>query len=185
MATISIEPGMLGARLRSDARGAPLAVLRAMRSAAHRGRGLLVKESPVDRGILRVAWRVLRLSDGVELVNDQPYAGIMERGARPFKISSAGIFALKGWVMRKLMSGEMQGRSSLKTKKLMKRTKTVKLEKMAESIAYAIAKKFEKVGIRGRRFVWRSLPILASLMDDEINRSLTKFFNRPSSRNGD
>lgn len=178
MATISIDAGKLGARLRADAKGAPLAVRRAMFSAAQRGKALLVKDSPVDRGILRNAWRVLKMLDGVELVNDQPYAGVMERGARPFKISDDGLWALKAWVMRKLMSGDMNGRSSLKTKKIMKRRKSFKLEKEAESIARAIAKSFAKVGIKGRRFVWRNLRVLASLMDGEMNRYLEKFFNR-------
>ncbi len=178
MATISFTPTQIGARLRADAKGAPKAVIRAIVSGAQRGRSFMVKESPVDRGILRNAWRVLKMREGAELINDQPYAGIMERGARPFKISGAGLWALKAWVMRKLQSGEMNGRSSIKTKKIIKRRKTIKLEKEAESIAYAIAKNFEKVGIRGRRFVWKNLEILASLMESEMERYLSKFFNR-------
>jgi Bacteriophage HK97-gp10, putative tail-component len=178
---IAMTEGQLGARLRADSKGAPKAVFRAMFSAAQRGKAFIVGKSPVDRGILRNAWKVIRLSsiNEVQLVNDQPYAGIVERGARPFKISSAGLWALKSWVLRKLKSGEMNGRSSLKTKKLMKRRNTPDLEKEAEGIAYAIAKKFEKVGMKGKRFVLNNLTILASLMDAEVKRSLSTFFNRP------
>lgn len=175
MATITISPGQLGARIKADNVGAPKALERALISALQRGKAYIVGKSPVDRGILRNAWKIVKLSTGGgELVNDAPYAGIMELGARPFKISSAGIFALKGWVMRMFKSGRMIPNGARS-----KIPGNDELEKQAESIAYAIAKNFEKVGIKGKRFVWQSLPILASLMEIEINRSLNKFFNRP------
>lgn len=178
---VTMTEGQLGARLRGDAKGAPKAVFRAMVSAAQRGKAYIVGQSPVDRGILRNAWKVIRLSsiNEVQLTNDQPYAGVVERGARPFKISSEGIWALKGWALRKLKSGEMNGRSNLRTRKLVKRRNSVNLEKEAESIAYAIAKKFERVGMKGKRFVLNNLTQLAALMDGEIKRSLSAFFNRP------
>jgi hypothetical protein len=204
MATLTIEPGALGARIRSDKTGGPKAVERAIFSGLQRGKAYLVGKTPVDRGILRNAWKVIRLSDGgAELVNDQPYAGIMERGARPFKISMAGIFALKGWVMRMFKSGRMipngahtkivwkkswDKRAAIATgSSMIKRTIKKKphnddLEKQAEQIAYAIAKSFEKVGMKGKRFVWQSLPILAELMEKEIQRSLSTFFNRPAGK---
>ncbi len=204
MSTITIEPGALGARIRSDHKGAPKAVDRAIYSALQRGKAYIVGKTPVDRGILRNAWKVIRLSTGgAELINDQPYAGVMERGARPFKISSAGIFALKGWVMRMFKSGKMfpegagsrivwkrgwdkrlataTGSSQIK-RTIKKRFKKADLEEQAENIAYAIAKSFEKVGVKGKRFVWKELPKLAQIMEDEINRSLSNFFNRPSGK---
>lgn len=199
MGTINIEPGQLGARLRSDANGAPKAVQRAMFSAGQRGKALLVKDSPTDRGILRNAWKVIKLSDGVEIVNDQPYAGIVEGGARPFRISSDGIWALKAWVMRMFKSGRMfpegaqskiswkrgwdkkaatvTGSSQIK-RVTKKRITKDKLEQQAESIAWAIAKKFEKIGMKGKRFVYNNLPLLAELMDAEVSRYLEDFFNR-------
>ncbi len=189
--TITIGPNKLGARIQSDSQGLPKVLQRAIFSGAQRGRSFIIGKSPVDRGLLKNAWRVVKMPWGTSLINDQPYAGVMEQGARPFKISGAGIFYLKAWVMRKLMSGEMNGRSSLigwnhlvakytGRSKTMKRRKTVKLEAQAESIAWAIAKTFEKVGIKGRRFVYMNLPKLAELMDAEINRSLDSFFNRTS-----
>lgn len=201
MATITISEGQLGARIRADQVGAPKAVGRAIFSALQRGKAYIVGKTPVDRGILRNAWKVIKLSDGgAELVNDQPYAGIMERGARPFKISSAGIFALKGWVMRMFKSGRMHptgAHSKLIWKKgwdarlasttganrikrsIRKLPSNDSMEKEAERVAYAIAKSFEKVGMRGKRFVWKELPKLAEIMEAEINRSLNSFFNRP------
>jgi hypothetical protein len=199
--TITMTEAQLGARLRSDAKGAPKAVFNAMYSAAQRGRSFIIGKSPVDRGILRNAWKVIKLSSiqTVELTNDQPYAGIVERGARPFKMSSTGIFYLKGWVMRKLKSGEMypegaqtkiswakgwskklktaKGESLITSKRKRKFSKD-ELEKAAESIAYAIAKTFEKYGMKGKRFVLNNLTKLAELMDGEVKRYLSNFFNR-------
>lgn len=187
MAEIRIEAKDLGARLISDANGSMKAISRAIFSAAQRGRAYMVSKSPVDRGILKVAWKVIQTANGAELVNDQPYAGVMEMGARPFKISPDGLNALIGWVMRKLAVGEMQPRKlpafhprqSIKTRQPGRRSRTAELTKEAESIAWAIAKTFEKVGIKGKRFVWLAMPKLAALMQEEVDRSLTNFFNRP------
>jgi len=207
--TITMTEGQLGARLRADAKGAPKAVFRAMTSAAQRGKAFIVGKSPVDRGLLRNAWKVVKLSvlGEVHLVNDQPYAGVVERGARPFRISSEGLWYLKGWVMRKLKSGEMfpmgarfkinwargwnkairtaKGQSLITSKRRVRFSKE-QLEKEAERIAWAIAKTFEKVGMKGKRFVMSNLHLLAELMDDEVKRSLSTFFNRPltGDRNG-
>lgn len=200
--SIALTEAQLGARLRSDANGAPDAVFRAMVSAAQRGKAFIVGKSPVDRGILRNAWKVVKLSSQkvVELTNDQPYAGVMERGARPFKISNDGIWALKAWAMRKLQSGVFTPTGSLTkitwakgwnkalrtakgesliTSHRTKRIKKSELETEAESIAWAIAKTFEKVGMKGKFFVMKNLEQLAWLMDAEVKRSLTVFFNRP------
>jgi len=175
VSTITLEAGQLGARLRSDANGAPKAVQRAMFSAGQRGKALLVKDSPVDRGILRNAWKVVRLSDGVEIVNDQPYAGIIEMGAKPFKMSAEGRKALEGWVYRKIL----QGTITLKPLKgKARKSAKSRLEQQAESIAYLIARKFERVGMKGKRFVYNNLDKLAELMDGEINRFLSSFFDR-------
>lgn len=192
MSTITISANQLGARVRSDHAGAPKAVSRAIFSGLHRGRAYIVGKSPVDRGILRNAWRVIRLSDGGgELVNDQPYAGILERGARPFKISQKGREALAGWVFRKLLQGGIavknagnlgkRSRSEYGKRQVAKHKALVKwnLEEEAMQIAWAISKKWERIGMKGKRFVYYALPKLAELMEAEINRSLNKFFNRP------
>lgn len=159
----------------------PKAITRAIFSAMQRGKSYLVGETPVDRGILKNAWKVIKLSDGVELVNDQPYAGIVENGARPFKMSSAGISYLKGWVMRMFKSGRMMPNGSAsKIAVTHKKFKKPELEAQAESIAWAIAKHFEKEGMKGKKFVLKALPKLATLMDEEITRYLGKFFDRQS-----
>lgn len=220
MTSISFEPNELGARLRADARNAPKSVLNAIVSSAHRGRALLVKESPVYRGILRNAWRVMKIRNGAQLVNDQPYAGVVERGSRPFKISKAGIEALVLWVKRKLLDGGMgfftgskasQRQAVQWAAKLQKaenkgrgrnkqfgpkrdvnfsrlkgqvRAKVAELEKQAQLIAYKIASKFKRVGMKGQRFVYKNLDKLSLLMEQEINRALSSFFNRAKGQDG-
>lgn len=198
MSTISLDPKALAARLRADEKGAPKAVLRALRAGAQRGRALMVSRSPVDRGILRNAWKVIKVSDEqVNLENDQPYAGVLERGARPFKISRAGLEALAGWVKRKILRGNyntvkhgpdtrsMDYKTARKAQLAHKRAgKAYKhlalwqLDAEAMRIARAIAKKWEKLGKRGTYFIRDSLPKLAELIDKEMTRSLEKFFNR-------
>jgi predicted metal-dependent phosphotriesterase family hydrolase len=198
--TITMTPGQLGARLRADANGAPKAVLNAMFSAAQRGKAFIVDKTPVDRGILRNAWKVIKLSSQMEvqLVNDQPYAGVIERGSRPFKISPEGIEALTGWVKRKLMrEGYNNTKFGRDTRKMhwkdarkeqlahrkagagYKKRVLWELDDQAKSIAWAIAKSWEKLGRKGTRFVYMHLPQLAELMDAEVKRYLSDFFNRP------
>lgn len=186
MATLTIDAKAIGARIRADHKGAPKAVDRAIFSGLQRGKAYIVGKTPVDRGILKNAWKVIRLSTGgAELTNDQPYAGIMERGARPFKMSKEGVEALAGWVFRKILNGTIQVRkaggkfSSLSGNKRHKHLVKANLEEEALRIAYMIAKHFEKVGMKGKRFVWKELPKMAELMEKEINRSLDVFFNRP------
>lgn len=196
MAVISFKPGELGARLRSDAKGTPKALVKAMKSAAHAGRALLISDSPVYRGILKNAWKVVAFVDGVELVNDQPYAGVIERGARPFKISPEGFEALKLWVSRKLLAGgntwkwyrsEAKARSKADRRSARKRmgpTRKMRVvaeqmaDKEASRIAWAIARKWSRVGMQGKYFVRRNLPQLSHAMDKEVTRFLSEFFNR-------
>lgn len=220
MASVTIDHNKIGQRIRADASGAPRIVKQAIFSSAQRGRAFIVGRSPVDRGILRNAWRVLRSSNGADLVNDQPYAGVMERGARPFRISKEGREALVGWVKRKILDGGMgffsgnkanqraavtwatkkvqaenkqrnrsMGRgknrqfgpkadTSFRRLKGQMRANVEALSKQAEMIAYKIASKFAKVGIQGRRFVMKNLDILVHLMELEMVRFLSKFFDR-------
>lgn len=165
---VVFTPEQLGARLRADKDKLPDELKRALKASAQRGRSYIVAESPVDRGILRNAWKVVEQIDGALLQNDQPYAGIIERGARPFKLTPKGREALAGWVFRKLLSGTIA----------VNQHKRADLKAEADRIAWAIAKKFEAVGMKGSEFVKKALPILAAMMDEEIVEYLQRFFQR-------
>lgn len=56
---------------------------RAARRAARRSVAVLKRVTPVHDGLLAKAWRVRNTKEGAELINDAPYAGVIEMGARP------------------------------------------------------------------------------------------------------
>lgn len=197
MSTIEFTPQKLALRLKRDAEGLPEAISRGMKAGAQRGRAVMVSRSPVYRGILRNAWKVIKVSaEQVNLENDMPYAGILERGSRPFKISQAGIEALTLWVKRKILKGnfarvnhgpdttKMDFKTARKAQLAHRKAKSWrkeaawKLDDEAERIARAIAKKWQREGRKGIYFIRNSLDKLAELMRTEVERKLEKFFNR-------
>lgn len=192
MPTIRIEPGKLGIVLRSDARNLKKVLKRGALRGAHRGRTHLVRESPVDRGVLKNAWQVDKLnafqqetSDGVfaEVVNTSPYAGVVERGMRPgFKMSKAGLEVLAGWVRRKILKvsnrqfrGKLGNKSGPITRKQEASTDDYYQQSLA--IARRIAAKFEREGRLGKFFVRDSLGKLTMYAVEEILREVNKYFS--------
>lgn len=85
---------------------------------AHRSRALFASKTPVDTGQMKNAWVV---EDGfnaddaavVRVWNRAPYAGIVERGARPHKVSAAGREALLRWAMRQMGLEEAEARKAV------------------------------------------------------------------------
>jgi hypothetical protein len=169
----------------------------------------MARHSPVDRGRLKNGWVILSRLGIVDMVNNAPYAGVIERGARPFKISPEGLEALTGWVKRKLIgkghreNAEWAARRSAsferdqygpvspfkqygpKQKRRKSRVQQLVdegIDKEAKRIAWAIAKKFERLGMRGKFFIRSNLPTLVRLASDEVERFLTKYFNSPNPR---
>lgn len=171
---IAVAPGQLGAVLKTDAAKLPQAVKRAMLKGAQRGRALLVKLSPVDRGILKNAWRIVKLSsegeNGCEVVNDSPHAGVVERGARPgMKMGPAAIESLTGWVKRVILRTSRPKRGK-------KAASFADWDAEARSIAYAIARKFEREGMKGRFFVKDALPQLTQWVAETVISEITKYY---------
>jgi hypothetical protein len=86
MATIKIPPGQLGAVLETHARKLPQATRAGLSLAAEQGRKELARKIPVYRGVLQNAWEIRTQTTGstaAVVTNTAPYAGIVERGARP------------------------------------------------------------------------------------------------------
>jgi hypothetical protein len=215
MGVVDLTPKGLAMRLKLDAKNAPIVVQMAVLSGAHRGRSYIVGRSPVDRGMLKNGWRILSMLGIVELVNDAPYAGVVERGSRPFKISREGLESLIGWVKRKITGGNLsdvrrseRGREGPgKASFYEQRARTMAkregrgprgmygpkrkgarwrqiaddlITKEATKIAWAIAKKLEREGAKGKFFVRQALPKLTRLAGQEITRFLGKYFNSPT-----
>lgn len=91
--TVKIAPGQLGAVLIASVKRHRAAIDRGIQKGAALGAGLLARKSPVDEGLFKNAWRAY----GNEIRNPAPYAGIIERGARPHL---PPLEPLLGWVER-------------------------------------------------------------------------------------
>ncbi len=154
--------------------------------AAHRGRTHLIKKTPTDQGQARNSWVATKKT----IRNDAPHIGILERGARPHKVSREGIESLTQWALRTLTvrrkkagkkspkKGKKAGKKSPKKgKKAGKKTPRVRKglkEPQARAVAFAIAKKIEQEGQQGKFFVQKSLPRIKGFLKKEIEEQLRK-----------
>ena len=168
------------ATLRAIARGA----LRG----AHRGRAIVVKETPVDQGQLKASWRVnpgdqallrgksslrSRIFGGrlASLDNDAPHAGIVELGARPHPVSQEGLQAIADWAIRNLDIGVSAGpvqKGSGGRRKFQRDER----ERIAMEIATAIARKIRKYGQEPTYFIKGSLPLLHQAVEIEVTKAI-------------
>lgn len=105
MPTVRINPDQVGAVIRASTKSYPKAISQGSGLAALRAMGVLKRITPVDRGMMKNAWQLHSrwLAQGlVEYMvqNSAPYAGIIERGARPHPVSAEGWMAIFRWVLR-------------------------------------------------------------------------------------
>lgn len=196
MATITVDAGKLGAVIKADCKRLPDVMRQALYAAAQRGRSHLVSVSPVDRGVLKNAWRIATIFGGFEVINDAPYAGVIERGARPHTISEEGMESLTAWVYRKILLGTTKKAKQAAVKraraKLRRRESYSKgfvgpkqsaaavaqtdLMKEARRIAEAIRRKIEKFGQEGQYQVRDSMPLLTKILGTMIAEKLTAYY---------
>lgn len=110
----------------------------------------------VDLGAYKNSWDVIDAGGEVRLVNDAPYAGVIEQGARPF---TPPLQPLIDWAERKaadlgfvgkkqMRGGAFRGRASLSNEQ----------RDIARSIARAIQRKFAREGYRPRYVMRNRLP---------------------------
>lgn len=130
-------------------------IVRGMRSAANRGKGIVVEEidaaSPhpaVDRGDLRSSVMVDRLPDGAKLFVDAPHAVYLEMGTRPH---TPPLDAILAWVKRKGLAKD---------------------EPEAMRIARAVQRKIAEKGIEPRFFFRKAMLRLKPIVAEEIKREL-------------
>ena len=151
---IKIKPSELGKELRARAKKMPDVIRKGSYMAAQRGRSLLVRRTPVDRGLLKASWRAKRGS-GKELAtieNDAPYAGIVEFGARPHPVSREGQAAIALWAKRKFGLDEAE----------------------AKQVAYLIARRIRRRGQKPTYFVRDSLDEILVFYNKEIERAIQR-----------
>jgi bacteriophage HK97-gp10 putative tail-component len=153
------------------------ALRRGLRMGAERGRGIIVRRTPMDLGQLRGSWKVKAQEWTAELLNDAPHAGIVELGARPHKVSAEGWQAIYEWVRR---HPELYGRKKPKTK-VSATTEQQKalgpfrgLDPEITGITWAIVKKINKYGQKPTFFVMQSLDVLRQALVKEVERQLAR-----------
>lgn len=182
---ITIRPGQLGAFVKKSAPRTAEAVKRGIQNGLRRGMAHMVRQTPVDQGILKNAWKVIVASDGGSaLINDAPHAGIVERGARPHMPPLEPILE---WVKRHLRNFGIKSPTWKGSSKAMgsgkgyaARAEKVRahVEKVAEfeddvlAIAEAIRWKIAKHGQAPTWFVKSNLPQLRALVQDEVEKAV-------------
>lgn len=158
------------------------ALARGLRMGAQRGRGIIVRRTPVDLGQLRASWKVKAHDAVAELINDAPHVSIVELGARPHKVNAEGWAAIYEWVRRHPeLYGEKRARSGVlrdergRFKSAGDELGPFKgLDPQITSITWAIVKKIEKHGQKPTFFVRESLEFLRRALVEEVERQLAR-----------
>lgn len=185
MSRFTFSPRELAARLRRDDVMVPNAVSKGMRLGAARGRTRLVRATPVDLGQMKNAWREKDTGDGVDVVNDAPHAGIVERGARPHAVSEEGIQALAEWARRNLHIEERrQVRQQARALRaggdragaaVWSKAGNDFLDQEALKVAHAIAWKLRHQGQEPKFIVASRLDLLRRDVRREVERILRRY----------
>lgn len=182
MAIIPISAEKLPAELKARLEKTPKVMQGALIVAAQRSKTLMVRRTPTDRGQMRNAWKVRKGTAklGAELVNDAPYAGIMELGARPHKVSREGWEAIYEWARRHTFFTVGDGKK--------RRSGSEEYDPVAEAMAWGVVKMLEKHGYPGpgreHKLYWvrDSLPKIRRIVDREVVRQLRRWSRRKAKR---
>lgn len=160
-----------------------LAIVKGAIAGAHRGRSLIAKRTPKDLGQLRDAWKVVEGQNPpgqvvATLLNDAPYAGVVETGARPHPVSREGVENIRGWVLRKFGLGaqarrlERRAGSSVGTTAAAGAEGALHLDRVVEGIVWGIVTKLKTRGQRPTYFVRKALPSLQGAAQQEVRRAV-------------
>lgn len=99
------------------------------------------KADAVHMGAFKLGWRVVQDPNGVDVVNDVPYAGVIELGRRP-KRPGPPLEPIREWVERKLLGGASKALKGAKkaggTKKTV--TLTAQMQKAVRKAMRRLAK---------------------------------------------
>lgn len=166
------------------------AISRGALAGAHRGRAIIVKNTPTDQGQLRAGWRVTSRSREfsgfadtlAELINDAPHITIVELGAKPHKVSREGWMAIYEWA-RRHYRGAVTG-AGVKVYTLggggtmRGRKRNGALDPDIERITWAIVAKIKKKGQKATLFVRNSTDDLREVMGYELHREIGRAIAR-------
>lgn len=148
MAVYEVSEKDLARKFREIEQRRPAVLVTAIRRAAAAGAEALASVAPVGvTGQFKARWRFVEQPAGAYIVNDSPYAGILELGARPHR---PPVGPLIEWFRLKL------GLSAAE----------------AARAGYALAAKIAREGQRPTYFVRKRLPVLRRILGAEIERAL-------------
>jgi hypothetical protein len=158
------------------------ALARGLRMGAERGRGIIVRRTPMDLGQLRASWKVKAHDMVAELINDAPHIASVELGARPHKVSAEGWKAIYEWVRRHPeMYGEERARSGVQRDEHGRFKSNGDelgpfrgLDPQISRITWAIVKKIEKFGQKPTFFIRESMDVLREALIKEVERQLAR-----------
>jgi hypothetical protein len=156
---VSIRMNRLPEALRKTPGRTYAAVAKGSRRGAFWGLRHLVPRTPTDRAELRRSWRVLRRAlpqkgdaEVAVLLNDAPYAGIIEGGARPHPVSAEGRERIRAWAKRTLGLPEAE----------------------LDSFVWHFAEKLRREGQRPTFFVRDELEKVRDLVGEAIEAALAQ-----------
>lgn len=166
------------------------AVAQGALAGAHRGRAIMVKNTPTDQGQLRAAWKVkpgateFDAADVnttlAELINDAPHIAMVELGARPHKVNPEGWQAIYEWVRRHYRSAAGGVYTLGGAGKMTSRGKGAVTgpfkgdDPRVSAITNAIVWKIRKHGQRATLFVRNSIDDLRNVMGLELQHALAQ-----------
>lgn len=176
MAVIPVTPKELPKELRARMKLTPKVLLQGLRLGAERSRTYIVRRTPRDTGRLRNSWAVRTVRRGpllkrrIELYNDAPYAGIVEKGARPHGVSKEGQEAIRMWVRRhfRITSWSQPGRSGGRTATGTKMRK--QSDAFLDSMVFLIVRKLREKGQEPTYFVRDAMPKIERMTKLEVDR---------------
>lgn len=194
MAVIKIGADKIAGELAARERQTPGEITKAMLRSARKAQALLVRRTPKDLGQAKAGWRVSKPIKGtrgaaVDVYNDNPYVGILERGARPHGVSLEGRMMIYEWVLRNIpatpaASGPVAP-GKRRTHGLGRggRPKKIK-EDQAMEITNAIVQKIRKKGQKGTFFVLKSMDELNREFGGELQKQIDAYSRRRAKRKG-
>lgn len=109
------------------------------------------------------------LGGNVDVINDAPHAGIVERGARPHSVSEDGRMALRLWVKRNL-GAELR----LNMREQFGKVRRLDFEAQIDAIVWGICHKLRREGQKPRWIVRDRMPLLERMLKIEVERRLAR-----------
>lgn len=166
--------GKLEQAMRKHGAEVEKAMMKGLRSGAARAQAdLKANKDPWDRGLYAGAWTLTDpTSRQIILSNSAPYAGIIERGARPHKVGKAAREAIRAWVLRKgiLMAEGKRGPVRVTSRNVNR------YEKLVDQVVWAICAKIAKEGRKPMWVVRSRLPRFRKYAVEETERAIAEAF---------